>query len=43
MTRLVYDAATLTILGVAAAPTNFAEAQPLYQQLELNVLRRCVR
>jgi cyanophycin synthetase len=39
MTRLVYDAATLIILGVAAAPTHFAEAEPLYQQLELNVLQ----
>ncbi|WP_341304873.1 hypothetical protein [Pseudomonas sp. TMP25] len=39
MTRLVYDAATLIMLGVAAAPANFAEAEPLYQQLELKVLQ----
>jgi len=39
MTRLVYDAATLLVLGLASAPTNFAETEPLYQQLERKVLK----
>lgn len=39
VTRLVYDAATLVILGVATAPTNFIEAEPLYQQLDAKILQ----
>ncbi|MFP6847459.1 MAG: hypothetical protein VCA57_02065 [Pseudomonas sp.] len=39
ITRLVYDAATLLVLGLAAAPANFVETEPLYQQLELKVLQ----
>lgn len=38
-TRLVYDAATVLILAVAAAPAGFAVVEPLYQQLELKVLQ----
>jgi cyanophycin synthetase len=38
-TRLVYDAAALLLIGVAAAPENFAAPEPLYQQLELKVLQ----
>lgn len=39
ITRLAYDAATLLVLGLAAAPANFVETEPLYQQLELKVLQ----
>lgn len=39
ITRLVYDAATLLVLSLAAAPANFVETEPLYQQLELKVLQ----
>lgn len=39
ITRLVYDAATLLVLGVASAPQNFAEAESLYKQLQLKVLQ----
>jgi cyanophycin synthetase len=39
ITRLVYDAATLLVLGVASAPQNFAEAEALYKQLQLKVLQ----
>lgn len=38
-TRLVYDAATLLVLGVAANPQSFAATEPLYQQLETKVLQ----
>jgi cyanophycin synthetase len=38
-TQLVYEAATLLVLGAAAGPDNFAEAEPLYQQLETKVLQ----
>jgi cyanophycin synthetase len=38
-TRLVYEAATLMVLGVASAPANFVETEPLYQQLEIKVLQ----
>lgn len=38
-TRLAYDAATLLVLSLAAAPGNFATVEPLYQQLELKVLQ----
>ena len=38
-THLVYAAATRLLLGVAAAPASFTEAEPLYQQLELKVLQ----
>ncbi|WP_188628543.1 hypothetical protein [Oceanisphaera marina] len=37
-TRLVYDAATLLVLGVAADPKSFSTTEPLYQQLEAKVL-----
>lgn len=38
-THLVYEAATRLLLGVAAAPASFIEAEPLFQQLELKVLQ----
>lgn len=37
--RLAYDAATVLVLSLAAAPANFATVEPLYQQLELKVLQ----
>jgi cyanophycin synthetase len=37
--RLVYDAAALLVLGVAADPKSFAAVEPLYRQLETKVLQ----
>ncbi len=38
-TRLVYDAAALLVLGLVADPAGFAEAEPLYRQLETKVVQ----
>ncbi|QLC72441.1 hypothetical protein LPB260_16835 [Pseudomonas sp. LPB0260] len=38
-TCLVYDAATLLVLGVAADPESFTTLESLYQQLEVKVLQ----
>ena len=38
-THLAYNSATLLALEVAAAPSRFTEPEPLYQQLDENVLQ----
>jgi cyanophycin synthetase len=39
MTRLVYEGATLLIMGVATGPNQFANVEALYQQLDFKVLQ----